>query len=512
MFLVWLAATILFQAILTKTRSSKLRIPPGPLALPIIGHFHLLQPSLHKAVQKISNHYGPIIQLYLGSNPGVFVVSAEIAKEILKTHEICFANRPGNTVISFLTYGKSDFAFAPYGTFWKFMKKLCMSELLNGRMLDQLSPIRGEEIKRFLETLRKKGEANEGVNLADELLKLTNSTVMRMAISKSCFDSHHHDEADKVIQRVKESSMLSAKFNLQDHFWFCKGFDFQGFGKRMKEVRGKFDVMLEGIIREHEEDRRSQKSTANNNHGAKDVLDAILRISEDPSSEVKITRDNIKGFLMDMLSGGTDTTAVTVEWALAELINHPTAMEKARKEIDSLVTSSGKHRIVMESDIQKLPYIQAIVKETLRLHPPAPFIMRAPSENCTIAGFHIPARTKVFINVWAIGRDPKNWDDPLEFKPERFLLGQGFEVRGQHYQLLPFGSGRRGCPGTSLALNVAHTCLATMIQCFEWKVVGDGDGVGGGVDMEEGPSFILSRAKPLICVPKPRLMPFPSLS
>ena len=213
-----------------------------------------------------------------------------------------------------------------------------------------------------------------------------------------------------------------------------------------------------------------------------------------------------------MFTGGTDTTAVTVEWSLAELINHPTIMEKARKEIDSVV---GKERIVVESDIANLPYLRAIVKETLRLYPPSPFILRESTENCIIAGFDIPAKAQVFTNVWAIGRDPKHWDEPLEFRPERFLSKDGsgkksqVEVRGQHYQLLPFGSGRRGCPGTSLALNVAQTSLAAMIQCFEWK---GGDGENGRVDMKEGPSFILSRAQPLICVPKPRLVPFTSIS
>ena len=213
-----------------------------------------------------------------------------------------------------------------------------------------------------------------------------------------------------------------------------------------------------------------------------------------------------------MFTGGTDTTAVTLEWSLAELINHPTVMEKARKEIDSII---GKEKMVMETNIDNLPYLQAIVKETLRLHPPSPFVLRESTGNCTIAGYDIPAKTQVFTNVWAIGRDPKHWDDPLEFRPERFLsndnesgkMGQ-VGVRGQHYQLLPFGSGRRGCPGTSLALKVAHTTLAAMIQCFELKAEEKG-GYCGCVDMEEGPSFILSRAEPLICVLKSRLMPFP---
>lgn len=291
-FLIFLATTILLQAIFTRARS-KFHLPPGPLALPVIGHFHLvLQPPLHKAVHKISSRYGPLIHLYLGSTPMVFVSSAEIAKEILKTHEASFSNRPANVAISYLTYNASDLGFAPYGTYWKFMKKLCMSELLNGRMLDQLLPIRQEKISRFLEMMRKKAEAYEVVNVSDELLKLTNSIVMRMAIGKSCFNSD--DEAHKVTERVRESAMLSGKFNLADYFWFCKRLDLQGMGKRLKQVRDRFDTIMESIIQEHEEAR--SKSTKKD--VAKDVLDALLSIYEDQSAEVKITRDNIKAFLV----------------------------------------------------------------------------------------------------------------------------------------------------------------------------------------------------------------------
>ena len=162
----------------------------------------------------------------------------------------------------------------------------------------------------------------------------------------------------------------------------------------------------------------------------------------------------------DLLSGGTDTSAVSIEWALAELIKHPQVMEKARKEIDLVV---GRNRVVTESDMQNLPYMEAVVKETLRLHPPSPIIMRESVEKCKVSGYDIPAKTGVFINVWAIGRKAEDWENPLQFWPERFLNREGngnkmnMEVRGQHYQLLPFGSGRRGCPGASLALHVVQT-------------------------------------------------------
>ena len=183
-------------------------------------------------------------------------------------------------------------------------------------------------------------------------------------------------------------------------------------------------------------------------------------------------------------------------------------MEKARQEIDSVV---GKNRLVEESDIINLPYLQAIVKETLRLHPTGPLIVRESSKDCTIGGYDIPAGTRLFVNVWAIGRDPNHWENPLEFQPERFINEDGtlksqMEVRGQHFYLLPFGSGRRGCPGTSLALWVVQTSLAAMIQCFEWKVR---DGDNGTVNMEEGAGLTLPRAHPLICVPVPRLPLFP---
>ncbi|KAK7345107.1 hypothetical protein VNO77_15556 [Canavalia gladiata] len=504
-FLIWLASKILFKAIFTK-HGSKFPLPPSPMALPIVGHLHLLKPPVHKAFQKISNRYGPLIHVYLGSSRIVVVSSAEIAKEIFKTHELYFSNRPTSVAVNYLTYNSSDVAFSPYGTYWKIMKKLCTSELFNGRMLDLLLPIRQEEINRFMKMMQKKAEAHEVVNVGDELFKLTNNIVMRMAISKSTFITN--DEALKVKESVKESFRLSGMFNSTDHFWFCKRLDLQGIKKRLKEVRDSFDIMIESFIQEHEEARK--KLTKED--AAKDVLDVLLSISEDQSSELKITRDNIKAFFVDMLGGANNITN-TLEWSLAELINHPTIMKKAREEIDFVI---GKDKIVEESNIANLPYLQAIVKETLRLHPPTPFVLRESTENCIIAGYNIPAKTPVLTNVWAICRDPKHWDNPLEFRPERFQSkGESgkksqAEVKGQHYQLLPFGSGRRGCPGTSLSLNVIHTTLATMIQCFEWISKEDG-GNGGSIDMQEGPSLNLSRAQPLICVLKERLVPFPSM-
>jgi len=206
-----------------------------------------------------------------------------------------------------------------------------------------------------------------------------------------------------------------------------------------------------------------------------------------------------------MFGAGTETSATTIEWALAELINHPDIMLKARQEIDSVV---GKNRLVEESDILNLPYVQSIVKETMRLHPTGPLIVRQSTEDCNVNGYDIPALTTLFVNVWAIGRDPNYWENPLEFKPERFLNEEGqspLDLKGQHFELLSFGAGRRSCPGASLALQIIPNTLAGMIQCFEWKVGEEGKGM---VDMEEGPGMALPRAHPLQCFPAARLHPF----
>ncbi|XP_057783571.1 cytochrome P450 93A3-like [Salvia miltiorrhiza] len=495
-FLIWLVSTILIRSFF-RNRSSK-RLPPSPLALPIIGHLHLLAPIPHQALAKLSTRYGPLIQLSLGSVPCIVASSPEVSKEILKTQESSFLDRPQTAAIDYLTYGSKDFSFAPYGTYWKFMKKVCMSQLLGGQTLDLLQPVRRHEIKQLIRFLARKAGDGKSVDVGRELIRMSNNVISRMIMSERC--SEDEDEAGAVRKLIQETAELTGKFNLSDYIWFCKNLDLQGFGKRLKEVRDRFDEMMERIIGEHQNERRKSKDNTKGSEVVKDLLHILLDIAEDESSEVKLTRENIKAFILDLYVAGTDTSAITVEWALAELINHPSILKNAVQEIDSFV---GKERLVEESDIPSLTYLQAIVKETLRLHPTGPMIIREASEDCTVAGYDVPARTQLFVNVWAINRDPNHWEDALEFKPERFLSkdNANLDVRGQHYHFLPFGTGRRGCPGTTLALQVVQTTLAALIQCFEFEV----EGGKRSVDMEEGAGITLPRAHPLKCIPLSRL-------
>ncbi|PKI72208.1 hypothetical protein CRG98_007406 [Punica granatum] len=313
-----------------------------------------------------------------------------------------------------------------------------------------------------------------------------------MALSQRCSDKE--DKADDVRMLVREMSELACKFDLSDSIWFCRHFDIQGFGKRLRNVRDRYDAMIERIIEDHLDSRKEGGSRK-----VKDLLDMLMDIDNDPSSEMKLTRENIKAFIMNIFGAGTDSSSIAVEWALTELINHPKMMQKAQEEIDSVL---GKNRLLSEADIPNLPYLQAIVKETLRLHPSAPLVVRESTEDCKIDGCDIPAGARVFVNVWALGRDPTHWDSPLEFKPERFLNRSeagNLDMKGQSFQLLPFGRGRRSCPGASLVLRFVPSALGAMIQCFDWKIS------KGSIDMEEVPGMTLPRAHPIMCLPVARL-------
>ncbi|KAJ7947715.1 Cytochrome P450 [Quillaja saponaria] len=476
--------------------------------LPIIGHMHLLGPTIHQSLHRLSLRYGPFFSLRFGSVPCVVASTPHFAKQLLQTNELSFISRIQSAAIKRLTYD-SSLAFAPYGPYWKFIKKLCMNDLLGARTVNNFRHVRAQEYIRLLRLLAHKSEVGEAVNLTEELLKLTNNVISRMMLGQA-------EEARDV---VREVTKIFGEYNVSDFIWVFKKFDLQGLGKRIESIFERFDTLVERIMNEREQVRKIRKNKENGELGEngkiddeiKDFLDVLLDYTEDESLEIKITRTHIKALIMDFFTAGTDTTAIATEWALVELINRPNVLEKARHEIDKIV---GMSRLVEESDVPSLPYIQAIVKETLRLHPPVPLVTRRCVEQCKIENYVIPANTLLLVNVWAIGRDPNNWESPMDFRPERFLNsnegGGPLDVRGQHFQLLPFGSGRRICPGITLAMLQVPALLAAIIQCFDFQVVGPkGEKLSPGdtVPMEERPGLTAPRAKDLVCFPVTRYSP-----
>ncbi|KAK2632779.1 hypothetical protein EUGRSUZ_L01095, partial [Eucalyptus grandis] len=233
-----------------------------------------------------------------------------------------------------------------------------------------------------------------------------------------------------------------------------------------------------GMIDEHRSRRKRNDANGGREDESKTMIDTML--SEGYADDI------IKGQINSMSSAGTDTSAVTIEWAMSLLLNHPDVMKKAQAELDDVV---GRDRLVDEVDTHKLPYLHNIINEALRLFPPGPLLVPHESaEDCTVSGFDVPRGTMILVNVWAIQRDPKVWDDPTSFKPERY---EGLE--GDHaYRLLPFGMGRRSCPGAGLANRVVSLALAVLIQCLEWKRVSEEP-----MDLSEGTGLTMPKREPL---------------
>ncbi|XP_027175191.1 licodione synthase-like [Coffea eugenioides] len=489
------------------------QVPRGPSALPIIGHLHLLGPNLHRSFHQLSLHYGPLLHLRLGSVPCVVASTPELAREFLKTNELSFSSRKLTPAIKLVTYDAS-FAFAPYGPFWKFIKKLATQELLGSTNLRNFEKIRKMEVHAFLSDLMRKAKVGEEVNVTEEIMNLANNIISQMMFSLRCSDGES-DQAQQARTVIREVTEIFGEFDVSDIIGFGGSLDLQGIRKRAKNIHTRYDTLLEKIISDREilrSAKRLQNKEDGGSNEANDFLDMLLDTMENQTGEVKVTRNNIKAVILDFFTAATDTTSIAIEWALVELINNPRVLEKAQEEINKVV--EGKHRLAEESDTPHLPYIQAIIKETFRLHPPIPMLIRKSVNECNVAGSKIPAHALLFVNIWSIGRNEKYWENPLEFRPERFLEPNGDgdpsrirDIKGHHFELLPFGTGRRGCPGMSLAILELPNILALILQCFDFEVptLHAGKTEGTALDMAERPGLTAPRANDLICRLKSRI-------
>ncbi|KAL2534411.1 Flavonoid 3'-monooxygenase [Abeliophyllum distichum] len=415
-------------------------VPPGPKPWLIIGNLNLIGALPHQSLHKLSQKYGPLMQLKFGSKPVIVASSADMAKLFLRTYDHIFASRPAIAIGKYTTYNYCDIAWAPYGPYWLQGRKIYLNEMFSSKRLESNEYIRVEERRAFASRLY--AVSGKPVRIKDHLSRLNLSILSRMVLGKKYFrESENGDEmfaVEEFQEILDEQLFLNSVFNIGDWIPWVDFLDLQGYVKRMKVLSKKFDKFHEHVLDEHRA-RRMKKD-----YVAKDMVDSLLELADDPNLQVKLTSDAIKGLIQDLISGGIDTSATTVEWAMSELMKQPKLMAKAIQELDKVI---GREKWVEESDIPNLPYLDAIVKETLRLHPV--FVLLTPRfslQDCNILGFNIPKGTTVFINSWSIGRDEALWEKPHEFRPERFL-GLKMDVKGQNFELLPFGSGRRMCPG-----------------------------------------------------------------
>ncbi|KAK3008469.1 hypothetical protein RJ639_015276 [Escallonia herrerae] len=465
-----------------KPSNKDFKPPPSPPALPIIGHLHLLSIILPKCFQALASRYGPLMKITIGASTSLVVSNAKVAREVLKIQDLNYSNRPRFPTGDYQIYKRSSFFEAEYGAYWRFLKKICMTELLSPQQLNRFADIRKEEFVKLLEVVLRSAKKNEAFDVGAELMSMTNNVVCRMTMSTRC--SEGSDESKKIREFTDGIVKVAAKLSLGEVWGPLKKFDLFGFGKKLKAALTEYDELVERIMVEHERNRHGGERKR------KDMMDILLEISEDDKAEVKLTRNHIKAFLLDLFIAGTDTTAVALQWTLAEIINHPRVFNKLREEIKGVV---GSNRLIEESDAPNLPYLQAVVKEGLRLHPPSPMILRQNNEDCKINGYDVAANSRTIINAYAVMRDPDSWEDPSEFVPERYSTS----ARESHeFHYLPFGSGRRACPGSTLALAMMHVVIGSLVQCFDWKVKG-----GEKINMEIGAAVSGAMLHPLECYP-----------
>ncbi|CAM8895845.1 unnamed protein product [Rhodiola kirilowii] len=504
LFLTWLSTALFIRYLITTYLKSgsnsdrRHRPPPSPPALPIIGHIHHLLSAMAKSLQTLSNRYGPIMEIKVGAAICYVASDSSVAKQIFKTQELNFSSRPEFGSAEYFKYRGSRFVMAQYGDYWRFMKKLCMTKLLSVPQLQTFIHVREDEVDKLLHSLIEKSKSGEPADLSSELTSLTNNVICQMVMGKRC--SGTSNEAATIKHLVEQSLVLAGKLTVGDSLGFLKRFF--GYRKLLESVLERYDTLVEMILKEHEKEMESEDDYKHK--GNKDLMHILLDTHRDPAAEVKITRVDIKSFLLDLFMAGTDTSSTAMQWAMGELINHPYALSKLKTEIESVV---GTGRLMNESDVPNLPYLRAVLRETLRLHPSAPLIIRECAEDCQINGYDLKAKTRMLVNVFAVMRDPKEWKDPDEFVPERFMeessekIGEHqMEFKGQNFRYLPFGSGRRGCPGASLAMNIMHLTIGRLVQCFDFEVSGG----GGKVDMTLGNAFAAEMANPLIVFPRAR--------
>ncbi|XP_071710888.1 cytochrome P450 84A1-like [Rutidosis leptorrhynchoides] len=478
------------------TRLRRKPVPPGPMGWPIIGNMLMMDQLTHRGLARLAEKYGGILHLKMGFSHTIAVSSPEMAREVLQVQDNIFSNRPATIAIAYLTYNCADMAFADYTPFWRQMRKLSVMKLFSRKRAESWDSVRDE-----VDSMVKSTAVNSGlpVNLGELVFGLTHDIIYRAA-----FGSISPEGKAKFIGILQEYTKLFGAFNLADFIPWLGFIDPAGLNTRLPAARSELDGFIDRIIDDHLSNKGKKPEEEN------DMVDEMLAFysedgkvtdTSDNQNAITMTRDNIKAIIMDVMFGGTETVASAIEWAMTELMHEPQALKRLQQELEDVV---GLERRVEESDLENLPYFKCIIKETLRMHPPIPVTLHKSSEATSVAGYHIPKGSRVMVNVFAINRDKNTWKDPHTFNPARFLEKGAPDFKGSNYEFLPFGSGRRSCPGMQLGLYAMEMAVAHLLHSFTWELP---DGMKPSeIDMGDVFGLTAPKAIRLVAVPTPRLL------
>ncbi|TVU34061.1 hypothetical protein EJB05_15886 [Eragrostis curvula] len=478
-----------------RAREQQLNKLPSPPGLPVIGHLHLVGSLPHISVRELAAKHGRdgILLLRLGSVPSIVISSAAAAEAVLRTHDHVFASRNRSTVTEILFYGSSDVAFAPHGEHWRQVKKISTTHLLSNKKVRSYRGAREQEVRLVMAHILEAALAGTTFDLSTMFYSFLNNIICHAVFGR--FFKEGGRGRNKIFQElVEQNALLLGGFNIEDYFPNLVRLNIvkRLVCAKVHKVHKMWDDLLNKLIEEHEIKPASQVDTEES-----DFIDVLLSIQQ----EYQLTKDHIKAQLVVMFQGGIDTASGVLDYAMVKLMQNPHLLTKLQNEV-RMVVPPGKE-MVTEDDLDGMAYLKAVVKETLRLHGPAPFLLPHFSmADCVIEGYTIPSGIRIIINSMAISRDPNYWESAEEFIPERFMEGgsaAALDYKGNDYVFVPFGSGRRKCPGINFAIPTVELMLANLMYHFNWELTPES--AKNGIDMTESFGATVHRIKSLVLAP-----------
>lgn len=435
----------------------------------------------------MSEVYGPVTSLWIGSSLSINICNSDLAKQVLKENDQHLANRSRTPAISLLTNHGKELIWADYGNHYIRLRKFCNMELFSPKSVHSLRPIWEDEISIMVKSIFKDCNPERNSVLRDYLREAAFHIITRIVFGTRFANREGElSEQGKELKAILEDEIKhGASLGILDHIpWLSWIPRLQK--SELKKHKGRQDRLARTIL----EQRRT--TTDHQQH----FIGSILK----QQAEYEFGEETILGLIWDMISAGADTSAISVEWAMAEVIKNKNIQKRIQEELNDVI---GLNCIITERETSKLSYLQCIVKEVLRLHPPTPLMLpHKANKNVKIGDYDVPRGSTVHINIWAIARSPENWEDPLEFRPERFLE-EDVDVKGHDFRVLPFGSGRRVCPGAALGIDMVTSMFGHLLQNFHWSLP---QGVKPEeVDMLERPGLVTYMRTPFQAVATPRL-------